>query len=132
MNHVALLPLPALRERIVAEVLMNASERDPGKRLVESYGLRLADHTDITAEILKMMNGRGEEWPWVEKWVSEEAPGWANTPDTLVYEVPPGKLVDRQALDFTQDVWMCQPRLFEHQTWGSRTFVRMSWAKSQT
>jgi hypothetical protein len=66
MNHIALLPLPALRERIAAEVLMNASERDPGKRLIESYGLKLADHTDITAEILKMMNGRGEEWPWVE------------------------------------------------------------------
>jgi len=111
---------------------MNASDTAPVKCLVESYGLKLADHTDITGEILKMMNGRGEEWPWVEKWIAEDAPNWTNSPDTLVVEVPPGKLVDRQAVDFTQDVWMCQPRLYEHQTWGGRTFVRMSWSRHYT
>ncbi len=31
-------------------------------------------------------------------------------------------------MDFAQDVWMLKPRHFEHQTWGGRTFVRMSWA----
>jgi hypothetical protein len=108
---------------------MNASETGPGKRLIESYGLTLADHSDITGEILKMMSGRGEEWPWVEKWTTEDAPRWTNSPDTVVFEVPPGKLVDRQAVNFTQDVWMCQPHVFEHQSWGGRTFVRISWAK---
>jgi hypothetical protein len=108
---------------------MNASDTDPGKRLIESYGLTLADHSDITGEILKMMSGRGEEWPWVEKWTIEDAPRWTKSPDTVVFEVPPGKLVDRQAVDFAQDVWMCKPRVFEHQSWGGRTFVRISWAK---
>ena len=106
---------------------MNASEGERCQRLAKGYGLKLADHTDITEEILKMMRGRGEEWPWVEKWIAEEAPKWTNGPLTFVFEVLPGQLVDRQALDFTQDVWMCQPRLFEHQTWGGRMFVRMSW-----
>ena len=46
---------------------MNASESDRGKRLVEVYGLKLADHSDITNEILKMMKGRGEDWPWVDR-----------------------------------------------------------------
>ncbi len=108
---------------------MNASESDRGKRLVEVYGLKLADHSDITNEILKMMKGRGEDWPWVDRWQAEGAPLWTNSPDTLVFEIAPGQIVDRQAMNFTQDVWMSQPSIFEHQTWGGRTFVRMSWAK---
>ncbi|MDR3619460.1 MAG: hypothetical protein P4L85_08925 [Paludisphaera borealis] len=110
---------------------MNASESDRGKLLIEGYGLRLADHSDITAEILNMMNARGEAWSWVERWIAEDAPRWRNTPDTLVFEVPPGRLADRQAVDFTQDVWMCKPQVFEHQTWGGRTFVRMSWSRAE-
>jgi hypothetical protein len=27
-------------------------------------GLILTEHADITAEILRIMNGRGEEWPF--------------------------------------------------------------------
>lgn len=108
---------------------MNASDTEPCKRLIEGYGLKLADHADITEEILKMMHGRGEDWPWVETWKAEEALRWANSPETLVFEVSPGLLADRQALDFAQDVWMCKPRAFEHQSWGGRMFVRMSWER---
>ena len=108
---------------------MSDSAIDPRERLIANYGLKLADHSDITGEILKMMNERGEDWPWIERWKTEDAPLWTNSPNTMVFEVPPGQLVDRQAVDFTQDVWMSKPSVFEHQTWGGRTFVRMSWAR---
>ncbi|MHC5544212.1 hypothetical protein ACYOEI_38785 [Singulisphaera rosea] len=87
---------------------MNASDTEPCKRLIEGYGLKLANHADITEEILKMMHGRGEEWHWVETWRVQDAPKWTNRPETFVFEVPPGLLGDRQALDFAQDVWMLQ------------------------
>lgn len=99
------------------------------KRFIEGYGLKLVEHPEITGEILKMMNGRREEWLWVEKWLSEDAPLWANSIDTLVIEIPRGELVDRQAVDFAQGVWMLKPTSFEHQTWGNRTFVRMTWRR---
>ena len=78
---------------------MNASERDPGKRLIKSYGLKLADDNDITAEILKMMNGRGEGMAMGREVDGRDAPAWSNTPDTLVFEVPPGRLVDRAGFE---------------------------------
>lgn len=106
---------------------MNASETERCKWLIEGYGLKLADQSDITGEILRMMNGRGEHWLWVDRWIAEEAPNWRNDAVTFVFEVPAGNLVDRQALNFVQDVWMCQPRLFEHKTWGGRMFARLSW-----
>ena len=77
------------------------------------------------------MNNRGEDWPWVQSWIAEEGSTWVNDLETLVFEVPLTNLTGRASLGFTQDVWMLQPSVFEYQTWGGRTFVRMWWDRNR-
>jgi hypothetical protein len=96
-------------------------------KFIRTYGCHLANHTDITEEILGTMNNRDEDWPWVKKWTTTDAPAWVNDSQTLVFELPLSNLTGRNCLDFTRDVWNFQPTIFEHQTWGGRTFVRMYW-----
>jgi hypothetical protein len=101
-------------------------------QFLKTYGCRLIDHAEITSEIHRIMNGRGENWPWVEKWASEDALAWANDLQTLVFEIPLASLTGLNCLNFTQEVWQFQTSLFEHQTWGNRTFVRMCWDDQST
>jgi len=96
-------------------------------KFLKTYGCRLIDHTEITGEIRRMMNNRGENWPWVEKWASEDALVWVNDLQTLVFELPLASLTGLNCLNFTQEVLQFQKSLFEHQSWGNRTFVRMYW-----
>ena len=96
-------------------------------KFLRTYGCHLANHTDITNEIRGMMNTKGEDWPWVEKWATEDALAWVNDLQTVVFEVPLSNLAGRKCLDFTQEVWSFQPSVFEYQTWGGRTFVRIHW-----
>jgi hypothetical protein len=96
-------------------------------KFLKSYGCRLIDHAEITGEVPRMMNNRGENWPWVEKWASEDALAWVNDLQTLVFEIPLASLTGLNCLNFTQEVLQFQTSLFEHQTWGNRMFVRMYW-----
>jgi hypothetical protein len=105
------------------------------KRLDEflkTYGCRLIDHAEITGEIRRMMNNRGENWPWVDRWASEDALAWVNDLQTLVFEIPLASLTGLNCLNFAQEVLQFQTSLFEHQTWGNRTFVRMYWDDQST
>jgi hypothetical protein len=73
------------------------------------------------------MYNRGEEWPWVEKWASEDALRWSNDFQNLVFELPLVNLTGRKCLEFMSDVGMLNASGLEYQTWGGRTFVRMWW-----
>jgi hypothetical protein len=107
------------------------SQVEQVREFLETYGCYLADHADITGEILGVMNNRGEDWPWVQSWIAEEGSTWLNDLQTLVFEVPLTNLTGRASLGFTQEVWMLQPSVFEYQTWGGRTFVRMWWDRNR-
>jgi hypothetical protein len=96
-------------------------------KFFRTYGCHLVDHTDITDEIRGVMYSRGEDWPWVAKWASEDAQAWSNDFQTLVFEIPLVNLTGRKCLEFMSDVGMLNASGLEYQTWGGRTFVRMWW-----
>jgi hypothetical protein len=47
-------------------------------KFLRTYGCHLANHTDITNEIRGMMNNSGGDWPWFEKWATEDSLAWVN------------------------------------------------------
>ncbi|MFO0893067.1 MAG: hypothetical protein U0790_28510 [Isosphaeraceae bacterium] len=94
---------------------------------LHTFGGRPVDVAEIERTIRGIAAARGEDWPWVAKWVAEEGPGWVNNATTLFIEVPLENLAGRNALEFSQQVWMLRPSLFEYQTWGGRGFVRICW-----
>ena len=66
-----------LRKAELRKVWLDAQVERVSKFL-RTYGCPLANHTDITNEIRGMMNNRGEQWPWVDKWATEAALAWVN------------------------------------------------------
>jgi len=94
---------------------------------LHAFGCRLVNADEIESTIRAIAQARGEIWPWVEKWVAEEGPRWVNDLSTIVFEVPLANLEGRNALHFTQQIWMLHPSLFEYQTWNDRGYVRIFW-----
>ena len=56
---------------------------------------------------------------------------WVNDMETLFFEPPLENLTGSQSLNFTQQVWMLQPSVFEYQVWAGRAFVRMWWDRNR-
>jgi hypothetical protein len=101
------------------------------RKFLKAFGCRLVE-TSVMEEIIRgIAKARGEDWPWVEKWFREEGPRWVNDMETLFFEPPLENLTGSQSLEFTQQVWMLQPSIFEYQVWGDRAFVRMWWDRSR-
>jgi hypothetical protein len=105
---------------------------DPVRTFLKRFHGRLAGIDAIEKTIRGIARSRGEDWPWVAKWIAEEGPRWSNDMETLVFEIGLEDLIGSTALNFTQDVWMLCPSLFEYQVWGGRAFVRMWWDRSQS
>jgi hypothetical protein len=66
------------------------------RKFLRTYGCHLANHADITNEIRGMMNNRGEDWPWVEKWATEDALAWVNDLQTIVFQAPLSNLTGEE------------------------------------
>jgi hypothetical protein len=101
-------------------------------RFLKTFGCSLIGRDDIEGRIRAIARDRGEDWPWVDKWVKEEGPEWVNDMETLVFEVPLENLTGSDSLNFTHQVWMLQPSLFGYQSWGDRAFVRMWWNRDRS
>jgi hypothetical protein len=102
------------------------------RKFLKDFACRLTGADAIEETIRKIASARGEDWPWVARWAAEEGPRWVNDAETLVFEVPLETLAGARALNFTQEVWMLQPSLFEYQAWGDRGFVRAWWDRSRS
>ena len=105
---------------------------DQIREFLKGFDCRLAEISDLEAIIRGIGRARAEDWPWVDRWFTEEAPRWVNDMETLFFEVPLEKLSGAESLNFTQHVWMLQPSLFEYQVWGGRAFVRMWWDRKRS
>jgi len=99
----------------------------PVKKLIEDFGCPIVEQDDLIRVIREEERRRKTVWSWIDKFVEEEAPQWANDQDTLVIEVPLANLAGLRCLNFTQQVWALQPSLFGYTPWGGRAFVRMWW-----
>jgi hypothetical protein len=102
------------------------------RKFLREFACRLTEVDAIEQEIRKVASVRGENCPWVAKWVAKEGPQWVNDMETLVFNVPLETLAGSRSLHFTQQVWMLQPTSFGYQVWGDRGFVRVWWDRSRS
>lgn len=110
-----------------------ADEVESVRKFLDRCGGRAVGMEAVLRAMERQSRSRGEDWPWpwVAGWVEEQGPRWVNDDATLAFEIPLDKLSGPRSLDFTQQVWMLQPSLFEYMVWGDRSFVRMWWDRSR-
>ena len=96
-------------------------------KFLERYGCRPLDISDIAERIEQARRGR--DWSGMTKWAAEVGPGWVNDVTTLVFEVPLDRLSGQASLEFTQEVSMLGPSLFEYLVLdrADHGIVRMQW-----
>jgi hypothetical protein len=104
---------------------------DQIRNFLKGFDCRMAEARALEGIIRGIAKARGESWPWVDRWIKEEAPRWINDMETVVFEIPLEKLMGSQSLSFTQHVWMLQPSAFEYQVSDGRVFVRMWWNRKR-
>ena len=101
------------------------------RRFLERFGCRPLDISAISERIEQARRGR--DWSGMTKWVAEVGPAWVNDLTTLVFEVPLDRLSGQSSLEFTQQVWMLQPSLFEYLVLdrADHGIVRMRWDRNR-